>query len=367
MLNVIKSNRYMNFSKEDQDIIECGADLYKHFLFDTKDKKEFADSTHGKSYAEHEALYNEALKKESVARSGINPTSFTQERLMHNPMVKYAMYELLSETIDTIFPQTIIDDFGRFSEVRNGNFGDNFIFRVPNPNYFVVSKSAHGIRRGQPQRLYTNELVLTPVPNTIDIEDDYYAVLAGRSNFGEYMTKVAISLEAQVSVDVYNAMNTACLAQPATFQIAAGGYTPTAVVQMAERVTAANGGSPCYMLGTKSALSTVLPTNDYLKVELGKEINDLGYLSNFMGVPAICFSNRLVPNDPNFNFAIDNKTIYFVSMGADKPIKICLEGQTLINDTLQNDHALQTIGYHVQKNYIVGAATATRIGSMKLS
>jgi len=86
-----------------------------------------------------------------------------------------------------------------------------------------------------------------------------------------------------------------------------------------------------------------------------------------MGIPAICFSNRLVPNDPDFKFAIDNKTIYFVSMGSQKPIKICLEGQTLINDTLQNDHALQTIGYHVQKNYIVGAATATRIGSMKLS
>jgi len=357
----------MEFSKDDQDIIQGGVDLYKHFLFDTKGKQEYAGVTNGKSYEEHEKLYNEALKKESILRSGISPTSFSKERLIKNPMVKWAMYELLSETVDTIFPQTIIDDFGRFAEVRNGNFNDNFMFKIPNPNYFVVSKSAHGIRHGQPQRLFTSELILTPVPNTIDIEDDYYNVLSGKSNFGEWMTKVAISLEAQVSIDVYNAMNTACLAQPAAFQIAAGGYTSNAVVQMADRVSAANGGSPCYMLGTKSALSAVLPSNDYLKVELGKQINDLGYLSNFMGIPAICFSNRLVPNDPNFNFAIDNKTIYFVSMGSQKPIKICLEGQTLINDTVQNDHAIQTIGYHVEKNYVVGAATATRIGSMKLS
>jgi hypothetical protein len=367
MFNIIKSKRYMEFSAEDQDIIQGGVDLYKHYMFDTKAKTEFKDATNGITYEEHEALYNEALKKESVLRSGISPSGFTQDRLLKNPMVKWAMYELLSETVDTIFPQTIVDDFGRFAEVRNGNFNDNFLFRIPNPNYFQVSKSAHGIRHGQPQRLYTSELILTPVPNSIDIEEDYYAVLSGRSNFGEWMTKVAISLQSQLSIDVYNAMNTACTAQPTAFQIAAGAESSTAVVQMAERVTAANGGSQAYLLGTKTALSSLLPSNDYLKVELGQQMNDLGYLSNFMGIPALCFGNRLVQNDPNFDFAIDNKTIYCVSLGSDKPIKICLEGQTLINDTLQNDHAMQTIGYHIEKSYVVGAATATRIGSIKLS
>lgn len=370
--NIIQSKRFLAFSKEDKDIVQAGVELYKHFLFSMKGKKEyeeFAKIADAKgniiSYEEKEKMFNEALDRESVKRSGLVATGFSKERLTRNPIIKSMRYELLSEVIDTIFPQTIIDDFGQFAEVRNGQFGDNFIFHIPNPNLFTVSKAAKGIRFGQPQRLYNQDVVFTPVANTIDIEDDYEAVLCGKSNFGEWVTKVALSLQTQMSIDVYNAMNAAVAAQPSALKIASGAYTEKGVMQLAARIKAANQGAPCTLLGTKSALSNLLPNNDYLKVELGQMINDLGYVSNFKGIPAIAFDDKLVPNDPNLTLAIDQTTVYVVSLGSQKPIKICLEGDTLITEKTQiDDNALQTINHHIEKRYIVGAASAARVGSI---
>lgn len=370
--NIIKSKRFLTFSNEDKDIVQAGVELYKHYLYTIKGKKEYKDFAvqvdekgNTISYEEKERIFNVSLESEAVKRSGLVATGFSKERLARNSIIKEMRYELLSEIIDTIYPQTIIDDFGQFAEVRNGNYGDNFMFHIPNPNLFTVSKSAKGIRNGQPQRLFGQDMILTPVANTIDIEDDYEAVLQGKSNFGEWMTKVALSMQTQMSVDVYNAMNAAVLAQPAALQIASGAYSEKAVMQLAARIKAANQGAPCTLLGTKSALSNLLPGNDYLKVQLGEMVNDLGYVSNFRGIPAIAFDDRLVPNDPTMTLAINSTTVYVVSLGSQKPIKICLEGDTIITEQTQiGDNALQTINQHVEKRYIVGAASASRIGSI---
>jgi hypothetical protein len=370
--NIIKSKRYIAFSKADKDIVQAGVELYKHYLFNAKKKdeyREFASQVDEKgnaiTYEEKEKIFNASLEIESIKRSGLVATGFSKERLARHPLIRSMKYELLSEIIDTIFPQTLIDDFGQFAEVRNGQFDDNFIFHIPNPNLFTVSKAARGIRNGQPQRLMGQDLVLTPVPNTIDIEDDYEAVLCGKSNFGEWITKVALSMQTQMSIDVYNAMTLAVNAQPTSLQIASGAFTEKSVMQLAARITAANQGAQATLLGTKAALTNLLPNNDYLKVELGQMVNDIGYVSNFRGIPAIAFDDRLVPNDPNLTLAIDQNTVYVVSLGSQKPIKICLEGDTIITEqTTIGDNAMDNINYHIEKRYVVGAASAARVGSI---
>lgn len=363
MINLRKTPRFFTFSKDEQDVVEAGVNLYKHYLYTYKDKKEYAEYAKGKSYEEKEKLFNDSLVDEAIKKSGMGTTGFSKERLMSNPNVKWATYELISETLDIIIPQTVLDDFYKIAETRNGGFGDNFIFHVPNPSLFVVSKSANGINFGQPQKLFSSDMPLTPVSRSIDIEEDYYRVLAGKTNFGEWVTRVALSFETQLSVDVYNAFNNSFSSLPTNLKVA--GYTDTALMNLAATVEAANNGAKCIMMGTKVALGKVLPSNDYLKMQLGQEYNTLGYLSNFRGIDAMVIPQKLQPNTTTL--ALDDNSIYFVSLGVNRPVKIAFEGQTLITETNPQDRADNAIAQHVEKRYEVGLISSARYGILHIS
>lgn len=363
MITLKKTPRFMKFEKSEQDIVEAGINLYKHYLYEFKDKKEYAVAAVGKSYEEKSELYTKSLQDEAIKRSGLALSGFAKDRLLQNPNVKWAAFELISETLDIIIPQTVLDDFYKIAEVRNGGFGDNFIFHVPNPSLFTVSKSANGINFGEPQKLYNSDMVLTPVARTVDIEEDYYRVLCGKVNFGDWITRVALSYETQLSIDVYNTFNNTFATLPTQLKVA--GYNETALMTLASTVEAANNGAKAVLMGTKVALGKILPANDYLKVELGEMYNTLGYVSNFRGYDALVIPQKLQPN--SLNTALDDNSIYVVSLGVNKPVKIGFEGQTLITETNPQDRADNAIAQHIEKRYEVGLITSSRYGILHIS
>ena len=363
LISLKETPRFLSFSKEEKNIVEAGVDLYKHYLYAYKDKKEYAESAKNGSYEEKSKVYTESLQDEAIKRSGLSLSGFSRDRLLLNPSVKWSAFELISETLDIIIPQTVLDDFYKIAEVRTGNFGDNFLFHVPSSQLFTVSKTGNGINFGQPQKLYSADMPLTPVPRSIDIEEDYYRVLCGKVNFGEWVTRVALSFETQLSIDVYNAFNNTFASLPTQLKVA--GYNETALMNLAATVEAANNGAKPVLMGTKVALGKILPSNDYLKVELGEMYNTLGYVSNFRGYDAIVIPQKLKPN--SLDLAIDDNSIYVVSLGISKAIKIAFEGQTLITETNPQDRADNTIAQHVQKSYEVGVITSSKYGILHIA
>lgn len=366
--NVLKSQRFLQFSEAGRSIVEAGVDLYKHYLFVNKGVQRYAEVAQGKSYEEKESIFNESLVREAVKQSGlVFSEGYELDKIIRNPVVFSSMFQLISETLTNIMPTTVLDEFGRFAEVRNGGWGDNFKFQIPNPNLFAVSTFADGIRKGTPQRLWESEILLTPENHVITIQEDLYRVLAGKANWGDWITRIAASVQQAISVEVYDALYNSISGLNANFQEAT--FDETAYVKLAQRVEGANGGARVSVWGTRLALSKIVPSStfgDAGYVGLGEEYNKVGYLGVFKGVNTFVINQRIKPNDPDYNFAIADDALYFMSMGVDRPIKVAFEGEALIFQNGNSVNADLTQEYTYQQKWKTSVITSSKYGIMKL-
>lgn len=368
-LDNYRSQRFYSFSKSQKDIIQAGVELYQHYLYAYKRKSEFEEIARkgNMSYEEKEKLFNENLKREAFSLAGITNLDITDPRSLRNPSVEWALFELVSETLSVIIPETVLDQFSQFAEVRRVGWGDNLHFKLPNPNLFVVNKTTNGKRRGQPQRLWSDDIVLTPVAHEVTISEDMYRILTGQASWGEWISKVALSVQTKITVDIYSQLFNSYDTIGASFKEAS--WDKDKFVTLGQRVEAANGGSPVTVFGTKLALSKVVPDAEFSKfgyTGIGEHYNTHGYLPNFMGFPTFLIDQRVVPNDPEYNFAIDDNTLYFISTGSDKPIKIGFEGQPMINRTQASDSATLTEYYTYIEFFDAVIATSAKHGIMKV-
>jgi hypothetical protein len=302
--------------------------------------------------------------KEAFTKVGM-PYS-TDPRMTTMPHVQHMAFALISEVLNVVIPATVLDNFGQFAEVRNGGWGDNFKFTIPNPNLFVVSKIGNGIRKGEPQRLYSTELSLTPVNHDVTIQEDFYRVLTGQVNFGDWISRIAQSVETAISTEVYNAFYGSYSGLITNFKEAA--FDSTAYVKLGQRVQAANRGAKVAVFGTRLALSKVIPNASFTNygTGLGEEYVRMGFLSNYMGFDHYMLDQRVVANDPTYSFSIADDALYFVAVGADKPVKIGFEGSPVIYQSSQGVNADNTLDYSYQQMWDTAVISSQKYGIMKV-
>lgn len=366
-MNVYDTPKYRAFTKDEQDIVKAGVDLYKHYLFVNKGVSKFKEFAEGKSYEEKEKLFNESLIRESYNRAGVAGSGFNDTIMMQNPNVKWAMFALISETLNVIIPSTVLDNFSQFAEVRNVGWGDNLKFTIPNNDLFIVSKIGNGMRRGEPQRLYNSDLVLTPEAHEVTIQEDIYRILAGKVNWGDWITRIAQSFETKISTDVYNTFYNSYESINPAFKEAT--FNKDAFVELAQRVQAVNRGAKVSVFGTQIALSKIA---DAAFTNTGSNLRDdyirMGYMTNYLGIDLFKLDQRIVPNDPEYKFSIADDSLYFVSTGTEAPVKIGFEGQVMINNQGQyGANADNTVDHNVQSFYDVALASSAKHGVMRVS
>mgnify|MGYP006988455273 CR=1 FL=1 len=85
---------------------------------------------------------------------------------------------------------------------------------------------------------------MTPVNHTITTQVDLYRVMCGEESLAEYAVKIILSIEAEIALDVAYAMQDSFDNRTANFKETA--FTPNAFIELATRVSAANGGRHRY-------------------------------------------------------------------------------------------------------------------------
>lgn len=370
MKKLLPSNRFTSFSAKGQHIIAAGLDLYKHYLYNTnKDRysKYSENAQNGLSYEEKEKTFNKNLIDEAIRQTGLN-IEVTQSTFARHTVVRDSLFALVSEVLATIIPETILDQFANFAEVRNVAWGDNLNFRVPTPGLFVVSKLSNGQRIGEPQRLYDSNYILTPVNHDVTIQEDLYRVLTGQLNWGEWITRIGISVQTAITTEIYAKLTNSYDNLNASFKET--GFDMDSFVQLAQRVSAANMGAKAVVFGTQVALSKVIPSADFSKypyLGIGEEWAREGFMTRFAGVDMFLIDQRLVANDPNYNFAISDDMLYVISVGTDKPVKIGFEGEPIVNQLQPQQTADSTFVYSYQHRWAADLITSAKYGLIKLA
>jgi len=345
------------------DLHKAWGDYFNHYRAIQFGKK--VDYDNSISFEEKTEKLHRAIETEIAKLAGVNNSTFSEAVWKTNPMYRWATFAVISSMVDMVIPDVIVDDFAQFAEVRNGGFGDSFVFDIAPSDLFIITKGANGKRRTFAQRQFNSQVAIVPEARLITVEEDLSRILAGKRNLAEYAMKCALAMEAEISIDIYTAINDTFATLPAKFKEAA--FDTNAFIRLAQRVQAANNGARCVVFGTKIALSKVLPSNDYLKIQLGDIYNRAGYLATYMGVDLFEIPQRIDYTSSDYSFALAEDKLYFISTGTQKLVKVCFEGETLnISDT-QYANANLTQSTTLIKKWGVGIATNAKYGIMQVT
>lgn len=347
----------------EKDLIPAWKDYVNHYRKENFSTKKTVSGT--KTLEEKEALVNKMAFSEIAKFANMDTSFIGQAQMSTNPMYRWAFFAVVNKLVDIVIPDVVAEDFYMFADVSVVGKGNSGKFTIKSSDLFEVSINANSRRHINAQRQFTGEKTLTPVNHTITTQVDLYRVMAGEESLVEYAIKVILSIEAEIALDIAFAMQESFDTRTTNFK--EKGFTPTTFKKLATRVASANGGRKAVAVSTEIGLMDVMPTDDYLKLGLGDTYNSIGYLPVFLNTPLVALAQKIDWASADYDFAISDKFIYFVSPGAQKLIQIVFEdeGLYIADDVFANGNLIQNASMH--KGWVTGLITNNHFGVMQLS
>lgn len=355
------------FAQENIDVYKGFKDYYNHFKgVDSKGRELTFDKT--RTLDEKETIMTASFASEIERLSGMSkPKEIPLESWIMNPSVKWAAFAVTNIMIDTILPDSLIDSMGIYTDVITGDWGNNFAFDIEPRDLFVVTKAARGKRRSEAHKQFRGQVTVTPVEHDITVAVSLYRVLAGKESLAKFVTKAVQSIETQMTYDAFDAFNTAMsnLDNAGDDALRISGWSQGTATQLAQKVTAWNGGSKAIFLGTKVALANILPANTNFRYTLDSDYVKVGYIRDFCGFDVMELPQIANYKTP-FTLKLDDNKIYVISPSSQKLIKMCIEGSTLAitDDIYANANLTQNATF--KKSWGTGVATSSVAGCITL-
>lgn len=293
---------------------------------------------------------------------------FKDPRVQKNSDVLENFNAIIAEIINPILPMVSNEDFVRFfAEVRQIGWGDTARFVIKSNELYKVNEIAEGVLRGTMQIIHDDEMTINTKNVEIVTEVDFYQVASLNFDFGDFGLRAARSFEQYVFLKVIAALNTATAVNGAVYSTS--GFTKANWATIAQKVSAANGGSSVWAIGTLGALNNVVPSETGLQMGLGQRLADEGYLERFMGVRLVCLDpafNTPYGVNTNGDLAFADDEIYFIAVGAYRPIGIVYEGDTLVVERDYTHTPDKTYRIKIGMRVGVGAVLGSKFGLLNL-
>jgi len=373
-------NKYMlpssvkTFSGGNEDVYVMFKDYWNHYRTEQLGAKGLDfDKTNadGKllTFSDKETQMNKMIHKEIARVSGV--TTFETlpfELWASNPTVLWASFAVVSQMIDAVLPETLIDSIGLYTDIRTIGFGDSAAFDIEPRDLFVVSKSGRGMRQAEIKKQYRGQVTVLPENHTITVAVSLYRVLAGKESLASFVAKAVRSVESEITVDAYNAFATAMAALSSTAgntQLQVSGYAQDDLIRLCQKVGAWNGGSRPVILGTVRALGNVLPVDANYRYDLESDFVKIGYVRNFVGYDVMALP-QVADWTTEFAVRLDDTKLWIVSPTSQKLIKLVLEGSTLSNVTGQFDAATLQQKANLHKSWGVAVASSSLAATIAL-
>lgn len=361
---MIKYFEYTRTANEDFNaLVDCTLDLARQ-------------SYEGNKAADYKAKNAELIQ--AMGKKAVEGTRYEADfeakglEIFKNPMVKNNttvrenFNAVIAQVVNAIVPEVTNDVFSRYiAEVHQVGYGDTARFIIESNDLFKVNEKAEGVRKGVDQPMYDDEITVHAKPLTIDCHIDWYPFAAGVFDMGNFALKIGRSFMAYIFLKAVKGMTQATTEFGAAYST--NGITPQLWGTLRERVSAANGGMNVVAIGTAVALSNVTLQGNF-QVEIGEEMNKVGYLDQYLGVPLIALKNVLVPGTTNgaATLALNDRLIYMVPVAGDRPVKIVFEGNEVSVEFNPAESSDSRYGLSVTMRAGVSAVCGAKFGTIAL-
>lgn len=358
-------NSILNFTANDTDRKEAYSKFVEYYESFVNGKKSNAN---GVTFEEMNNKMLQFYTDEIEKMSGKKVSDYNDLAQFCNfTDVREAAFAVIGMITDLIIPDTLIKDLGVIAEVKNGAWGDTLKVDIEPRDLFIVAKGGRAKRDFDITRQFKGEKTVVPEVHSISVGISLYDVLRGAYTLAEFVKKAVLSIETQMRYDIYDAFATMMNNLPTSGSAALkiSGFNQDSAIALAQKVSAWNGGKQAIFLGTKLALSKILPASTNSRILLGDEYVKVGYLRDFFGVSCIELE-QVADYKTEFAVKLADDRIYVLCPGTDKLVKVLIEGSTLANTESNFANAnLQQVAT-LYKSYGVGAFTSAIAGVIAL-
>lgn len=360
------TNSILTFTAGSEDRKQAYADFVEYFNVYKAGKTTSSD---GVSFNTMNEKMLEFFTDEVERMSGRKVADYNDMAVFCNfSDVKESAFAVVGMITDLIIPDALMKDLGYICEIKSGAWGDSLKVTLKPRDLFVVSKGGRARRTYDIERQYSGEKTVLAEQHGITVGCSLYDVLTGKASLAEFVSKAVLSIETQMRYDIYDAFAALMANLPSigNQSLIVSGYTQDDAIALAQKVQAWNGGSTAIFLGTKLALSKILPASNNYRFMLGDEYVKLGHLRDFFGFNCVELE-QIADYTTEFAVKLPDDKIFVVSPGVDKMVKVFIEGSTLANTGNQYANANLQQDATLYKSYGIGAFSSAIAGLIELS
>lgn len=308
-------------------------------------------------------IQNYSLEESNqVLRNAINKelgvSEWTGRTFRHN---KDRIYQIVESTLDVIQPKMLEDVFGEYVETRYVGWGETPEFNIPpSRKLFQVATVSYGNGSVRRQDLEVGGKMQVPTAlRHITVYASWYEFVTGRIDWMNVINTMNESFVQQIRTEIYdlvkNSFNTINTPYKET-----GTFDYDKLVNIASHLVAEYGGRVAVM-GTKSALVKVTRESGYQLSDSKKdEVLRSGFLGSIDNMDFIELQQvHAIGTD---DFLLDNNMIFIVPQGANKFIKLFVEGDTIIKETDLLENKDFSKEYMMMKSYGLALVPSVKYG-----
>ena len=290
-----------------------------------------AYSFDGQNYS-YESL-NDTLRKEMNELAG-NFDLYRENAL--------TLFKLMQQTIDEVFPKSVIARYGDFAEIKVGSQGQKPVFtqktgRSRAKKNFVTKVGLAGIYEVFKLDSTTIEVPMTATGGAAQIGLEEF--LDGRVDWADLLDILMEGMDDDVYVEIAEALKAMVANFGAYNKFSTNAFNEAKMDQLIATVSAY--GVPTIYC-TYEFAATMVPAEGWISDNMKNERWTKGFIANYKGTRVVVLPQSVT--EDNSEKIIDPSWAY-IFPGDAKPVKIAFEGQTIVDEFKNYDRSREVQAY----------------------
>ena len=253
---------------------------------------------------------------------------------------KNTVFALIENTINDVLPVKVMDQYGMFAEVKTYRQGERPIFtqRVTEASKkraktFVTKVGLAG--RYEVFKLDGRSYEVTTSAYGAACQVAIEEFLDGRVDFAELMNIVMEGLDEKIYLEIANALIGTVENLQAANKFVGNDFDEDEMDKLLS-VADSYGNGKATIYCTFEFARTMVPAENWVSDSMKDQKWANGYLANYKGHNVVVLRQSYT-DETNTTKVIDPSYCWIIPGGAEKPIKIALEGDTLMKETEHDD------------------------------
>ena len=272
---------------------------------------------------------------------------------------KNLVFELMEEIIDDVLPKKVLAEYSQFAEIKTYAQGDRPVFtqRITaaarrRAKQFITKVGLAGKYEVFKLDGRSYEVPTSAFGGAAQISIEEY--LDGRIDMADVLDIVMEGLDEAIYLEIERALVAAVTDLPAANKTIQTSFDED---EMDKLISIADSYGQSTIYCTYEFAATMVPSEGWISDNMKDQKWNNGYLANYKGHRVIVLPQSY-EDETNAKKVIDPSYAWIIPTGAEKPVKVAFEGQTMVREFENHDWSREI---QIYKKVGVGAIITNNI------